>query len=46
MKMADDWVRLGMALAIIALISMGMYSFSSRANAVGPLYGSASVRHP
>jgi hypothetical protein len=46
MKMADDWVRLAMALVIIALISVGMYSFSSRASAIGPLYGSASVRHP
>jgi len=46
MGMADDWVRLGMALVIIALVSMGMYSFSSRANAVGPLYGSGSVARP
>ena len=32
MQMADDWVRLGMALVVIALVSVGMYSFSSHAN--------------
>ena len=36
MGMADHWVRLGMALALIALVSMGMYSAAGRANAVGP----------
>ena len=46
MGMADDWVRLAMALAIIALVSIGMHSFSSRADAVSPLYGSGSVAQP
>jgi hypothetical protein len=34
--MADQWVRLGMAIVIIALISIGLYQFSTRANAVEP----------
>jgi len=28
--MADQWVRLGMALTIIALVSNGLYQFSAR----------------
>ena len=28
--MADQWVRLGMALAIIALVSIGLYQFNAR----------------
>ena len=37
MKVADHcWVRLGMALVLIALISVGMYSFAGRAGAAGP----------
>ena len=46
MGTAEDFVRLGMALVIIALVSVGMYSFSSRANAVGPLYGSDFKSRP
>jgi hypothetical protein len=35
--MAEQWVRLGMALAVIALISMGLYSFGGgRAVAIEP----------
>jgi len=39
MGMADDWVSLGMALVIIALVSLGMYSFASRAHTVGSSVG-------
>jgi hypothetical protein len=34
--MADQWVRLGMAITIIALISVGLYQLSGRAGAVEP----------
>jgi len=34
--MADQWVRLGMAIAVIALISIGLYRFSGHAGAVQP----------
>ena len=34
--MADQCVRLGMAIVIIALISIGLYQFSAHASAVGP----------
>lgn len=34
--MAEQWVRLGMAITIIALISIGLYQFSARAGAVEP----------
>jgi hypothetical protein len=34
--MADQWVRLGMAIVIIALISIGLYQFGTRAGAVEP----------
>ena len=46
MDMADDWVRLGMALVIIALVSVGMYSFSGHANGAGPFTGTSFVVHP
>ena len=36
--MADQWVRLGMAIVIIALISIGLYQFSGRAAAVEKPY--------
>jgi hypothetical protein len=45
MQMADDWVRLGMALVIIALVSVGMYSFTSRASS-GPVTGTSLVLRP
>lgn len=35
-KQTDQWVRLGMAIVIIALISIGLYQFSGRAGAVEP----------
>jgi hypothetical protein len=34
--MANDWVRLGMAVTIIALISVGLYLFGGHAGAVEP----------
>ena len=34
--MADQWVRLGMAITIIALISVGLYQLGGRASAVQP----------
>ena len=34
--MAEQWVRLGMAITIIALISLSLYQFSGRAGAVEP----------
>jgi hypothetical protein len=34
--MVDQWVRLGMAIAIIALISISLYQFGGRASAVEP----------
>ena len=37
--MADQWVRLGMAIVIIALISLCLYQFSGRASAVQPTFG-------
>jgi hypothetical protein len=38
-SVADQWVRLGMAIVIIALISLGLYQFSGRASAVQPTLG-------
>ena len=35
-KATDQWVRLGMAIVIIALISLGLYQFSGRASAIEP----------
>jgi hypothetical protein len=32
--MADHWVRLGMAITIIGLISIGLYQLGGRASAV------------
>jgi len=46
MDMAEHWVRLGMALVIIGLISVGMYSFSSHANTVGSFTGTGFVLRP
>jgi hypothetical protein len=47
MKVADHcWVRLGMALVLIALISVGMYSLAGRAGAAGPFTGSGFVLRP
>ena len=43
-KMVDQWVRLGMALVIIALVSIGLYQFSWRAGAVEPNYSGLSFR--
>jgi hypothetical protein len=46
MDMAEHWVRLGMALIIIALVSLGMYSFTSHARGVGPFTGTSLVLRP
>jgi hypothetical protein len=46
MQMADDWVRLGMALAVIALVSVGMYSFSGHANGASPYKGTSAALRP
>jgi hypothetical protein len=40
----DQCVRLGMAIAIIALISLGLYQFSGRASAVEPSYSGITYR--
>jgi len=37
--MVDQCVRLGMAIVIIALISVALYQFSGRAGAVEPVIG-------
>ena len=42
-RKGNDWVHLALALTIIALVSMGMYSFASRAVAVGPLYNTTAA---
>jgi hypothetical protein len=42
--MADAWVRLGMALVVIALVSITLYQFSGRANAVEPAVSGFSLR--
>jgi hypothetical protein len=42
--MADQWVRLGMAIVIIALISLGLYQFSGRAGAVEPNFHGITYR--
>jgi len=44
--MVDQWVRLGMAIAIIALISVGLYQFGARAGAIGPATPSISPATP
>ena len=46
MRIADDWVRLGLALVVIALVSLGMYSFSERAAVSSPFNGVSFVPRP
>jgi hypothetical protein len=46
MDMVEQWVRLGMALVIIALVSVGMYSFTGHAQGVGPFTGTSFVVRP
>jgi len=43
-NMADQWVRLGMAIVIIALVSLGLYQFSGRASAIEPAVGGLTFR--
>jgi hypothetical protein len=42
--MTDQWVRLGMAITIIALISVSLYAVSGRASAVEPILPSIAVQ--
>lgn len=42
--MADHWVRLGMALVIIALVSLGLYQFGGRAGAGEPRFTGMTYR--
>ena len=37
-SVADQWVRLGMAIVIIALISLALHQFGGRAGAVQPTF--------
>ena len=43
-SVADQWVRLGMAIVIIALISLGLYQFGGRASAVQPTFSGMTQR--
>ena len=43
-SVAEQWVRLGMAIVIIALISIGLYQFSGRASAVEPSFNGIVYR--
>jgi len=43
-NMADQWVRLGMAIVIIALTSLGLYQFSGRASAIEPAFSGITFR--
>lgn len=43
-SVADQWVRLGMAIVIIALISICLYQFSGRASAVEPTFSGIAYR--
>jgi hypothetical protein len=42
--MVDQWVRLGMAIVIIALVSIGLYQFSGRAGAVETNFSGIAYR--
>ena len=42
--MAVQWVRLGMAVTVIALVSIALYQFSGRASAVEPTVRDFSIR--
>jgi hypothetical protein len=42
--MTDQCVRLGMAIIIIALISIGLYQLSGRASAVEPNFNGIAYR--
>jgi hypothetical protein len=46
MNETNDWVRLGMALVLIALVSVGMYSFTGHARGAGAYSGASFVQHP
>lgn len=42
-SLVDQCVRLGMAIVVIALISVALYQFSNRAHAVVPHIGPVSL---
>jgi hypothetical protein len=42
--MMDQWVRLGMAIVVIALISVGLHQFSRHAIAVEPGFPAMTYR--
>ncbi len=46
MNETNDWVRLGMALVLIALVSVGMYSFTGHARGASVHTGTSFVAHP
>lgn len=43
--MADQWVRLGMAVALIAFVSVSLYAFGTRAHGVEPGFIGLIYRH-
>lgn len=43
--MSDQWGRLGVAVVVIALISIGFYQFRGRARAVEPSVSDFTLRH-
>ncbi len=43
-NVADQCVRLGMAIVIIALISISLYQFSRRASVVEPTFSGIAYR--
>jgi hypothetical protein len=43
MEITEDWVRLGAALVVIALISLGMYQLRARASTVDATFVSMNV---
>jgi hypothetical protein len=42
--MTDQCVRLGLAIAVIAMISLALYQFSGRAGAVEPAFSGIGYR--
>jgi len=43
-RIVDQWVRLGMAVVVIALVSIALYQFSGRAGAFTPAINGISYR--
>ena len=44
-RIVDQWVRLGMAIVVIALVSLALYQFSGRAGAFEPAVTGVPYRH-